>query len=253
MTGRTLQKFNRVYIDGYDMSGYSRGIGPLSCVFEPADLTAQMGDAIKGYLPGQAEITPTLLNGVFDNTPTSGLHVIGSAIAQSRIVMIPVGIQAAPASGDVVFMGQFIQTGYQAEDADGPLYAQIPFGLWDVNNLIAYEQPWGHLVHAKGAETGANAGANDVDGAAATALGGWLMYHVFAGNGTATISIDDSANDAAWTALAGATTGSINCSVVQKGIVALGKTATVRRYLRWQLVLGTATTVTFALAFVRGR
>ena len=78
-----------------------------------------------------------------------------------------------------------------------------------------------------------------------------MVYQVLAGNGTATISIDNSANNSAFTALSGATTGSINCAVVQHGIVALGVTATVRRYLRWQIALGTATSVTFALSFHR--
>ena len=35
------------------------------------------------------------------------------------------------------------------------------------------------------------------------------------------------------------------------GMVAISTTATVRRYLRWQISLGTATTATFALAFIR--
>ena len=251
--GRTVPKFVRVHIDGFDMSGFSRGIGPLVWNYEVADLTAQMGDAVKGYLPGQPDVSPGILNGVFDNTPTSGLHVIASAIAQSRIVMVQIGIQAAPASGDPVFMGRFIQTSYQGSLEGPSVYAQIPFGQWDVNNLISYDRPWGDLVHAKGAETAANSANGDVDGLAASTAGGWMMYHVSAGDGTATISIDDSADNAAWTALSGATSGSVDCSNVISGIVALGNTATVRRYLRWQLALGTATTVTFTLAFVRGR
>lgn len=252
MTNRTVPKHARAYIDGYDMSGYSRDYGPLVWEYEEADLTVQMSDAMMGFLPNLCTITPTILNGVFDNTVTSGLHVIGSAVAASRIAMFPIGMGAAPTSGDPVFMGQFVQSGYVGEIAGPSVYANIPFGMWDVENEIAYDQPWGDLVHPNGAETGANTGTNDVDGLAATTAGGWLMYHVFAGDGTATISIDDSADDSAWAALSGATSGELDMSSVQKGIVALGVGATVRQYLRWQISLNTATTVTWAMAFVRG-
>ncbi len=254
MAGRTVPKHVRVYADGYDFSGFSRTIGPLEWVYEEADLTAQMGDAAKGFFPNLASVKLGTLNTVLDNTPTSGPHIILQTVEASRIVMVPIGIQAAPVSGDPVFMGQFVQGGYTGEIVDKSVYANAPFGEWDVENEIAYDKPWGKLVHPKGAETGANTGTSDVDNGGASAAGGWLMYHVFDGNGTATISIDDAATDSnpSYAALSGATSGEINCAVVQKGIVALGVGATVRQYLRWQISLNTATTVTFALAFVRG-
>jgi hypothetical protein len=121
--------------------------------------------------------------------------------------------------------------------------------------LIYYDNPWGVLIHAYGAETAANASATgSVDNLAATNdVGGYMMYQVFAGNGTATLSIDESADNVNFTPLTDATTGVINCAVVSAGIVQLATTADVKQYLRWQLAKGSATTVTFALAFVRGR
>ena len=250
--GRTVPRWVRVYIDGYDLSGYSRTIGPLKHEYEEVDLTAQMSDAVMGVMPNLPSISPGILNGVFDNTGTSGLHAVASSPA-SRIVTVPIGIQAAPLDGDPCFNGQFNQLGYGAEIAGPSVYATIPFGEWDVANELNYDQAWGQMVHAKGAETGANAtAAFTVDGGAATSKGGYLVYHVFAGDGTATISIDDSADDSAYLALSGATSGEKDCSAVQKGIVQLAVGATVRQYLRWQLALNTANTVTFALAFVRG-
>lgn len=249
--GRTVPKWVRVYIDGYDMSGFSRTIGPLRHTYEEADLTAQMADAVAGAMPNLPSISPGTLNGMFDNTATSGLHVIASAPA-SRIVTVPIGIQAVPQNGDTCFNGQFNQLSYQGEIAGPSVYAQVPFGEWDVENELNYDQPWGKMIHVKAARTAANTGTNDVDGGAATTAGGYLVYHIFAGDGTATISIDDSADDAAWSALAGATSGEKDCSSVQKGIVQLAVGATVRQYLRWQLSLNTANTVTFAIAFVRG-
>jgi hypothetical protein len=43
----------------------------------------------------------------------------------------------------------------------------------------------------------------------------------------------------------------IDCATPKFGIIELAKTATVGRYLRWQIALGTASSVTFALAFMR--
>lgn len=253
-TGRTTNRWVRFYMAGYDLSGYSRTVGPLKWEYEEADLTAQMGDSAKGYLPSSASISPGTLNGVFDNTATSGLHVIASTVATSEVVMIPVGIRAAPAIGDPVFMGEFVQLGYTAEESGGAIFANVPFGEWEVSKLLSHarSKPWGVLIHAKVARTAANSTATGVDDyGAATALGGTMVYQVFAGDGTATISMDDSADDSSFAALTGATTGELDCSAVQKGVVDLTATRDVRRYLRWQLSLNSANTVTFAIGFCR--
>lgn len=254
--GRTVPKHVRVYMDGYDMSGYSRTIGPLKHEYEEADLTVQMSDDVMGALPNLPSISVGTLNGVFDNTATSGLHALASPVPTSRIMTIPIGIQAAPQNGDTCFNGQFVQLGYEGEPVGPSVYANVPFGEWDVANELNYDQAWGKMVHVKAARTAPNTANNDVDGGAATSKGGYLVYHIFAGaggDGTATISIDDSADNSSWLALSGATAGELDCRTVQKGIVQLAVGATVRQYLRWQLSLNGATTVTFAIAFVRGK
>lgn len=250
-TGRTVAKHTRVYIDGYDMSGYARAVGPLMQSYDEVDLTV-FTDAIKGILPAHATLGIGTLNGVMDNTATSGLHVVMNAPGTIRTVMIPVGMNATPAQGDPVYTGQFEQQGYYAEG--DPAYVSIPFGTTsEAASTLLYDKPWGWLLHAKGAEIGANSATGIDDNAAATAKGGYMCYQVFSGDGTATIKVQDAAvnADGSFADLSGATTGSIDCSSVKYGIVAIGRTATVRRYLRWQVALGTASTVTFALAFVR--
>lgn len=250
-TGRTVNRWTRVYIDGYDLSCNARTIGPLKVEFDTPDLTT-LCDGVMGVLPNQAHISPGELNGVMDNTATTGIQAVLSTAGTYRDVMIPIGIRAAPAAGDPVFMGSFEQLSYQATDDGGAVVVNIPFGEYDVQRVGNYTKPWGLLLHSLSAATAANSATADVDNGAATTAGGWLMYQVTAGDGTATISIDDSANDSDWLALSGATSGELDCSSVQHGIVALGVTATVRRYLRWQISLNSANTVTFALAFVRG-
>ncbi|MBW2570280.1 MAG: hypothetical protein JRE47_13185 [Deltaproteobacteria bacterium] len=252
MTGRTVGKHSRIYIDGYDMSQYTKAIGNLSWTYEVSEQAA-LTDEVKNGLPGHAMASPGVLSGFLDNTATSGLHAVLSGGTGTRTVMVPLGMRAAPAAGDPVFAGQFEQLDYISTGEDY-VNAAVTFGGWSNQaTSLAYEKPWGTLLHAKSAATGANTSNSGLSApkAASSGLGGFLVYQVFSGNGTATISVDDSADNSSWLALSGATTGEINFSTVKHGMVALGVTATVRRYLRWQISLNSATTVTFALAFIR--
>jgi len=253
-TGRTLNRWARVYVAGYDLSCYSRTIGPLVADYNAADVTADMCDAVRGYLPDAPNISPGTLNGVMDNTATSGLHVTASTWpGTGKIVTAALGIRAAPAAGDPVFHGQFQLNSYQVLESGGAITVTAPFGNYDETAIINHNKPWGVLLHANSAVTAVNAAAGIDDRGAASSLGGYMVYHVLAGDGTATIKVQDAAvnNDGGFADLSGATTGVIDCSTVSSGIVALAIGATVRQYLRWQVVLGTASTVTFVLSFTR--
>lgn len=252
-TGRTVgSKFTRVYIDGFDMSGYARSVGSLDYGFAHNEFMA-LEDAVMGALPGQCSISIGEITGAMDNTVTSGMHVAFSAASDAvRDVMIPLGIRAAPIAGDFTFCAQVSQNSYKANIADEVLTATIELGSWDERgDTKAYPYPWGFLIHPKGAETDVNAGSADYDHGSQTVLGGYMAYQAFTADGTVTIKLQDSPDDSAWTDLA--SSGVIDPSTALSAIVPLGVTTTVDRYLRWQIVLGTATTVTFALAFVRGR
>jgi len=250
---RTNNKFVRVYIDGYDFSGMSRAIGPLSYDAGISEFVAFSDTVING-MSDVANVGTGTLDGVFDNTATTGFHTLQSNINGVSDVMVAIGFQAAPAIGDPAFIAQPQQAGYLAVPAGGIVTASVPYhNISNQADQLAYANPFGKLLHDLSAETAANSTTGEgVDHGAATSAGGYLMYQVTAGDGTATISIDDSADDSSYSALSGATSGEIDCSAVQSGVVALGTTATVKQYLRWQLALNTANTVTFALAFVRG-
>ena len=256
MAGRTLPRFTRVYIDGYDVSGYSRTIGPLALEYEAIDLTAQMGDDVKGYLPGHPTISPGELNSVFETDSDSlASHGILSAQNDDRVVLIAIGDRAAPAQGDPAFMGEFLQLGYQAQEDAGAVVSNVPFGPWEQNSAIDYERPWGTLAHPLGAETAASSDVGYDDGAGgSTALGGYMVWHVTAGDGTATITLehDDTEADGGYAAIGGLTTGVIDCSTVQTGVaVTTARTTEILQYVRPQMTKGTATTVTFVLGFCR--
>lgn len=251
-TGRTVTRWWRVYSNGYDVSGYTRSIGPLELTYDEADVTT-LSDPVKGYLPNTAQVNVGTLNAVFDNTATSGLHALLSAPA-ARNVLVAIGIRAAPAAGDPCFGGYFSQGAYQIAEDGGAVTANIPFMGWGADaSTLLYAGPWGTLLHANGAETAANTGTGfDNPTGAQTLKGGYFMYQILAGDGgTITLSVDDSANNSSFSALSGATSGSINATAGTSGIVALANSATVRQYLRWQLALGTAATCTFVSAFMR--
>lgn len=250
MSGRTVSRWARVYMDGYDVSGYARSIGALDWTFDEANLTA-ISDSIKGYLPAMCNISPSSINANLDNT-AGGLHET-FALPGSRIVTIALGIRATPTAGDPVYVGRFQQKDYLASEDAGAMVVNMNFDGWDAANPAVYDCPWGILAHAAGAETAVNS-ATGVDGLAASAFGGYMVYQVLAGNGTATLKMQDAATNlnASFADLSGATSGVIDCTTPKAGLIALSRTATVRQFTRWQIVLGTATTVTFALAFVRG-
>jgi len=153
---------------------------------------------------------------------------------------------AAPATDEIV-------------DVSSALTVTVPFQGWAADaSTLKYAGPWGTLLHASGTETAVNAAVGfDNPTGAATAKGGYFVYHIFASNaaGTATVIAQDAATntDPSFALLAGATSGAIGFAAIPaSGVVALANNADVRRYLRWQLTLaGGMTTCTFVSAFVR--
>jgi hypothetical protein len=253
--GRTVNKFSRVYVDGYDLSGHTRSIGPLACTFQEGNDDPLTADVIGTWL-GQATISCGTINAMFDNTLLTGMHPILKTPPAKRAVMVPIGIRAAPAQGDPVFCGQFQQSDYMTDPGATPSALTIKFSPSAADSAsLAYADPWGILLHANSYTSDLNT-ANGIDCGAATSDGGYMMCQIFASSGaghTGNIIVEDAA-------IAGGpyatlvNTGVIDIGTAPAGyIVPLATTATVRQYIRWQVAWGTATNVTFALAFVRGR
>jgi hypothetical protein len=254
-TGRTIEAWKRVYIDGYDMSGYTNDTGEQGIDSNEAP-TLCLADAVTGYLPTRPTAILGPITGVFDNTATSGIHVLADAAkGTARKIMIASGVQAAPSFGDDVFCAQMIQKAYKQIGDGGIVSARMDFEH-DVQSALLYRQFWGKLLHALGSETDVNSANTNVDNGAASVAGGWLMYQInsITGAGDVSISVEDSANGTTWAKITGADSGQIaTASAPIAGIVQLATTATVRRYLRWQIAFGgSATACTFTLGFMRG-
>ena len=248
---RTHNKHVRAYVDGTDLSGYSRSIGALAWTFD-AEPDAAFTDEAKNIVMGKCDIQAGTLNAFLDND-TSGLFTLANSGYGTQNLMVAIGANASPAAGDPVFAWMFEQTAYSVEQGAGFVSVSVPFGGASYASTLTYKKPWGRLLHAKGAETAVNT-ATGIDDSASSSYGGILVYHLFSSDGTVTLKVQDAStnSDGSFSDLSGATSGSINASVTPaSGMVAISTTATVRRYLRWQISLGTATTATFALAFIR--
>ena len=254
-TGRTVLQNWRAYMDGYDVSGYSRSFGPLACTFEEG-VDDAVTLTVKQTMLGSASISMGSLNGLFDNTAL-GLHALAAVPGTNRRILIAAGIGGTPVNNDPAFCGQFTQLDYMADPAANPVHATIKLG--NTSNGIAnsaYARPWGVLLHALAAETAANT-AIGLDQLAETALGGYMMYHVFAAAGTGAKTGAISVQHSTTTNLDGSfsdllSTGTLNMAAGLSGIVALAKTATVGQFIRFQTSFTLATSITYALAFVRG-
>ena len=257
-TGRTVgSKFTRAYVDGYDLSGYTRTVGELQYEHDQNEIVT-LTDSVMGAYPGQCTIAVGDINAVLEtNTGSTAMHGKFSAGGDAvRDVMIPIGIRAAPAAGDPVFCAQVTQNAYMLEDpGDGAVTVTMDLGSQDAryDSTGSYDIPWGYLIHAKGAETAVNTGSACCTGGGQTTAGGYMMYQVFPGStGTVTLKVQDSTGGA-FSDLVSSGVLTQTAATGQAAVIALAPGATVDTDLRFQVAFTTATTSTFALAFVRGR
>jgi len=245
----------RAYADGYNISCDVTKFGPLVCQFGDDTVSTLCGE-VKGTLCGKCVQTPGTLNGLMDSTATTGLHTVMSSAGVSRNFMFPFGIRAIPAQGDPVYCGKFVQNGYMVEPSDSsPVAVSIPIGQYDASAGLNFDRPWGVMIHEYAAETGANS-TEYVDGGAGTSKGAWMQWQIFAVAGTGTVQLTaehcDTA-DGAYAAITGLdSTALAHTAVPCAGWAQTTTTTAIKRYFRFQVALSGITSVTFALALMRG-
>lgn len=250
---RINKRYTRVYSNGLDISGYSNEIGSLDWLYD-ASPNAAFSDGCKNAIAGKATVSAGSVNAFLDND-TAGLFVQTNAANGTRNLMVAFGTSAEPVAGNPVFAWKFEQTDYQVGGGDGFVPVTIPVSAASYASTLTYSKPWGVLVHPKGAETAANTAVGIDDNGASSALGGIFVYHLHSSDGTVTLSLDEASTNTNpnFAALSGATSGSITAAVTpQSGMIALSATAAVKRYIRFQVAFGTATTCSFTSAFIRG-
>lgn len=248
---RTHQKHLRVYVDGLDLSGYTRSVGVLSQSFA-AEPDAALTDECKNILVGQGEVTAGVINAFLSND-ANGAHALLKNGFGTRDLLIAIGANAEPKDGDNVFAWTFEESEYKAEGGAGFVAATLTPGGSSQFAPLDYSKPWGKLLHAKSAEIAVN-DALGIDFGAVPSNGGIFVYHLLSSDGTVTLKAQHAATnaDAEFSDIPGATSGSITAEVTPKsGNVPLAVDETIKRYVRWQIELGTALTATFVVAFVK--
>lgn len=234
---------DNAYVGGYDLSGNVSALSVIRGGPALLDVTSIDGSAysrIGGLRDGEISFASW-----FD-TAALREHVILSTLptADTQVMYF-----RGTTLGNPVAAIRAKQINYDGARAqDGSLAFQVQalgsgFGL-----------DWGNsLTAGKRVDTVASNGASidDLAGSPASTAFGWAAYlQVFAFTGTScTVSLEDSANDTVWAALAGsgfvAATG-----ITHERIQAGTSTATVRRYIR-AVTTGTFSSATFAVAIVR--
>ena len=249
---RINDKFTRLYSNGVDISGYANAVGSLDWTYA-ASPNAAFSDAVFNAIAGKVTISAGTINAFLDND-TAGLLNQVKTVTDNYNLMVAFGTNAVSVAGDPFFAWKFEQTDFQAGGGEGFLPVTIPVGNASYAGVLTHSKPWGVVVHPKGAETAVNTATGIDDRGAASALGGVFVYHLFSSDGTVTLKMQDAATnaDGSFADLSGATSGSIDATTTPvSNMIALSTTATVRRYLRWQIVLGTASTCTFVCGFIR--
>lgn len=229
------------YVGGYDLSGDINSLGKISGNNAPIDVTdiTQSGYArLGGKRDGEIDFTSyfdpaaAAAHAVLSPLPTTDVHTM---YCRGTVLGSPA---AAQVSKQVDYGGK--------RPGDGSL-------TFDVSAMAnGYGLEWGVLLTAgKRTDTAATNGTT-VDQTTVSTAFGWQAYlQVFSITGTSvTVTLEDSANNSAWTAL----TGGAFIAVASPGPgtqrLVGGSTATVRRYIR-ATTSGTFTSAVFAVMFVR--
>ena len=257
-TGRTVSKFTKVYIGDAthvaELACYTNDVGQSGVDFTEA-VDGSFCQTVKGSLLERGTVMAGPINVmIYADTADQNPHNVLTALQGLPVVLSEaIGIREYPTTGTPAFVYSGTLKSYQAAPSSGMVYGTATLTGAASTQGMNYMQPWGVVLHGLAAASAANTSTADiVDNGAATAAGGYLFYALTSlDGGTATISVDDSADNATYAALTGAATSAL--AAPGCGIIQLGTTAAVKRYLRWQVALaGGATTCTFYLVFVRG-
>lgn len=259
-TGRTVQKYSRLYVGSNGageypslMCGLTRSFGPLTFEYSEVEGTT-MCDDVKSYLPGECTVSLGKINAILTPYASAISNMYPSLtgvwdLLDDVVMQIVLGIRAAPILGDPMFGGVFPWIGMQYTDDGGLVTATLDFGAgWSAGEKGKNAHPWGQLLHPYGEETGANS-STGADWGNSTADGGLMLLHIFGGAASSTtfkVQHADTNSDGSFGDLTGAsvtTTGvGAHYAIVEPGTA-------VKRYLRWQM---TAVTSTFVMSFIRG-
>jgi hypothetical protein len=228
---------DNLYVSGVDVSN---DIGSLKQIGSPIKLLPMTGidkaayERVVGIRDGIIDFTsyfnPTVAHPVFSALPRTDVIVTyfrGTAIGNTGAAMVAKQLSYDPKRG-----------------GDGSLTCDIEC------KANAYGLEWGRqLTAGKRTDTTATNGSSFDQTTVSTSFGWQAYLQVFAVTGTSvTVTIQDSANDSAFTNLSGGAFTAATGITSQR--LASGSTDTVRRYVR-VVTSGTFSNAVFSVLFVR--
>lgn len=245
MAGKQSGLGSRFFVGEYDLSGDTSA---LSQIASPRGVLPATGVNVFAMERMHAHRDGVVAFTSYFNPDTGRAHAGLSGLPTTdRIVSFFVGGPGGAVLGNPAASITAKQIGYDGTRAkDGSL----TFDTQAIANSYGLE--WGQALTAGSRTDTAATNGSSVDQAAATSFGWQAYLHVLAFTGTnVTISLEDSANNSAWTALSGGAFTQTT-AVGQQRLQAASSTATARRYVRAvTTTAGGFTSVTFALNFVK--
>lgn len=227
---------DQLFVAGYDIGGDINTISNLSTPRETlpsTGITVFAQERMFGKRDGLAEVTSywnvdsDRVFDAFSALPRTDAHLMycrGEGIGNEAFCLVGKQIDYNPSRGD-----------------DGSLLSTTSV------SAAAYGADWSRQLTA-GKDTHASAASStSLDTAASVSFGFQAYLQVFSiGSGTATVTIQDSANNTDWTNLTSGAFAAVTARGAQR-IVSSSATAAVRRYLR-VTTTGTFTDLVFAVA-----
>lgn len=232
------------YIGGYDLSGDVGSLSSISSPLATLDFTGidKYANERKGGIRDGSMQWNSFMN------PAAGqAHPVLSALPTADAVATYCRGTALGNDGACLLGKQIGYDPTRGDDGALSMVTQV--------QANGYGVEWGkQLTAGKRTDTAATNGAS-IDTAASASFGGQAYLQVFAFSGAdVTIKIQDSANDSAFADVSGFAFAQITGGAPKTERIALGPTATLRRYLRVATVTtGGVTSVTFSVVVIKNR
>ncbi len=234
---------DNLYISGFDASGDIQALGTIGGGPALLNFTAINQSAYErkgGLRSGQIEMT-TYFNHV---AVTGGLHEKLGALPTSDVIL---SYCRGTTLGDPAASIVAKQINYDSTRGDDGM---LTFAVSAQSNGYGIE--WGRQLTAGLRTDTAATNGTGIDTTASASFGGQAYLHVTAFSGTdVTIKIQDSADNVSFTDVASFAFTQVTASPASERI-ALGNTATIRRYVRAVTVTtGGFTSCTFAVNMIK--
>lgn len=227
---------DQLFIGGYDIGADINSIGTLSTprtTLPATGITAEAMERMYGTADAQGEFTS------YFNDATDRVHDALSGLPTTDVHVMY--LRGAGLDSEA-FCVQAKQTSYDPSRGDD---GSLLFGTAVLG--AAYAGDWCKQLTAGKVTHSSATNGSSIDTTASASFGFQAYLQVFSlGSGTAEITIQDSADDAAWLDLTDGAFTDVTDQTVQR-IASSSATATVRRYLR-VITSGTFTDLVFAVA-----